>query len=150
MTAHFRLALLFILSISNVGRSQTADVVFRGGKVLTSDAKHTVAEAVAVKADRIVDEAVIHFRQWYESLDVVPTIVAIRNKLETLAEAEVKKTLQANKLPNEHREALERMAGSLVNKILHDPTKVLKNRYHEDKSVLLDITRKLFNLDDET
>ena len=104
----------------------------------------------AVKADRIVDEAVIHFRQWYESLEVVPTIVAIRNKLEGLAEMEVKKTLQANKLPNEHREALERMAGSLVNKILHDPTKVLKNRYHEDKSVLLDVTRKLFNLDDET
>ena len=68
----------------------------------------------------------------------------------TLAEMEVKKTLQANKLPNEHREALERMVGSLVNKILHDPTKVLKNRYHEDKSVLLDVTRKLFNLDDET
>ena len=102
----------------------------------------------AVKADRIVDEAVIHFRQWYENLDVVPTIVAIRNKLEDLAEAEVKKTLQANKIPDEHREALERMVGSLVNKILHDPTKILKNRHHEDKTVLLDITRKLFDLDE--
>jgi glutamyl-tRNA reductase len=102
----------------------------------------------AVKADRLVDEAVIHFRQWYESLDVVPTIVAIRNKLEALADAEVKKTLQSSKIPDEHREALQRMAGSLVSKILHDPTKILKNRHHEDKSVLLDIARKLFNLDE--
>jgi glutamyl-tRNA reductase len=103
----------------------------------------------AIKADRIVDEAVIHFRQWYENLDVVPTIVAIRNKLEALAEAEVKKTLQSSKIPDEYREALQRMVEALINKILHDPTKILKNNHHHDhKSVLLDITRKLFNLDE--
>jgi glutamyl-tRNA reductase len=103
----------------------------------------------AIKANRIVDEAVIHFRHWHENLDVVPTIVAVRNKLETLAEAEVKKTLQSNKIPDEHRQALQRMAAALINKFLHDPTKILKNRHPKDKSVLLDITRTLFNLDDE-
>ena len=30
----------------------------------------------AVKAERIIDEAVIHFRQWYQNLGVVPTIKA--------------------------------------------------------------------------
>ena len=49
----------------------------------------------AIKGERIVDEAVIRFRQWYESLDVVPTIVALRNKMEAIAEREVKKTLQS-------------------------------------------------------
>ena len=102
----------------------------------------------AIKADRIVDEAVIHFRHWVESLEVVPTIVAIRNKLEALAEAEIKKTLQSSKIPDEHGEALQRMAGALINKILHDPTKILKTRHHDDKTILLDITRKLFNLDE--
>ena len=102
----------------------------------------------AIKADRIVDEAVIHFRHWYENLEVVPTIVAIRNKLEALAEGEVKKTLRSNKIPDEHRQALQRMVESLINKILHDPTQILKNRHHKDKSVLLDITRKLFKLDE--
>ncbi|UCH23322.1 MAG: glutamyl-tRNA reductase [Deltaproteobacteria bacterium] len=102
----------------------------------------------AVKADRIVDEAVIHFRQWYESLDVVPTIVAIRKKLEALAEAEVKKTVQSSKISNEHTEALRRMAQALINKILHDPTHALKSEGHGDKFTLLDITRKLFNLDE--
>jgi glutamyl-tRNA reductase len=115
-------------------------------------ADRIVDEAVihreAVKADRIVDEAVIHFRQWYESLDVVPTIVAIRNKLEALAEAEVKKTLQSSKISNEHTEALRRMAQALINKILHDPTHALKSEGHGDKFTLLDITRKLFNLDE--
>ncbi len=102
----------------------------------------------AIKAERIVDEAVIHFRQWYASLDVVPTIVAIRNKLEALAEAEVKKTLQSSKISDEYADALRRMAGALINKILHDPTHILKSDGHGDRSVLLDITRKLFNLDE--
>jgi len=36
----------------------------------------------AVKGERIIDEAVIRFREWHETLDVVPTIVALRGKLE--------------------------------------------------------------------
>ena len=34
----------------------------------------------AIKGERIVDEAVIGFRQWYDNLDVVPTIVALREQ----------------------------------------------------------------------
>jgi glutamyl-tRNA reductase len=118
------------------------------------DLKNVVEENVedrqreAVKAERIVDEAVIHFRQWHENLDVVPTIVAIRKKLEALAEAEVKKTLQTNRIASENSEALVRMVAALINKILHDPTEVLKSNGHGDKSALLDITRKLFKLDE--
>jgi len=37
----------------------------------------------AVKGERIIDEAVIRFREWHEALDVVPTIVALRGKLES-------------------------------------------------------------------
>jgi len=53
----------------------------------------------AIKGERIVDEAVIQFRDWSASLEVVPTIVALRNKLESIAETEIKKTLQSNKIP---------------------------------------------------
>jgi glutamyl-tRNA reductase len=36
-----------------------------------------------------------------------------------------------------------------VNKVLHDPTVFLKAKGHkEEKSLYLDITRRLFNLDD--
>jgi glutamyl-tRNA reductase len=103
----------------------------------------------AIKAERIVDEAVIRFREWHDSLDIVPTIVAIRHKLEAIAAAEIKKTLNSSNISNENAKALYRMTNALINKILHDPTQVLKSDGHGNKSVLLDMTRRLFNLDED-
>ncbi|MBC8200003.1 MAG: glutamyl-tRNA reductase [Desulfobacteraceae bacterium] len=104
----------------------------------------------AGKGERIVDEAVIRFRQWYESLDAVPTIVALRDKMDAIAKTEIKKTLQnLNHLTDADRQAIYRMTNALINKILHDPTLFLKsNGYHGNKSIYLDTTRKLFKLDE--
>jgi glutamyl-tRNA reductase len=103
----------------------------------------------AIKGERIVDEAVIRFRKWYESLDVVPTIVALRNKMESIAAAELKKTLQSSMISEQDATALHKMADSLINKILHDPTRFLKrNGMREDKSFYIDTVRKLFKLDE--
>ena len=103
----------------------------------------------AVKGERIVDEAVVNFRRWYDSLDVVPTIKALRNKLEGIAAVEIKKTLQSDSMPAEARQAVERMTQALINKILHDPTDVLKrNGCQGGRSAYLDIARKLFKLDE--
>jgi glutamyl-tRNA reductase len=105
----------------------------------------------AIKAQRIIDEAVIGFHKWYETLAVVPTIVALRGKVETLARQELEKTLGTlNHLSKNDKRAIERMTGALVNKILHEPTHFLKkNGCHGDKSVSLDLTRKLFNLEEK-
>jgi len=104
----------------------------------------------AVKGERIVDEAVIRFQQWYESLEVVPTIVALRTKLENIAHGEMKRTLQTlDHLTDDDREAIHRMTNALINKIMHDPTIVLKkDGCQGNKNQYLDIARKLFNLDD--
>ena len=103
----------------------------------------------AIKGERIIDEAVINFRQWYESLDAVPTIIALRNKMETIAAAEIQKTLQAQKFPEDSVPAIKKMTGSLINKILHDPTIFLKkNGMVGDKAQHIDTVRKLFRLDE--
>ena len=103
----------------------------------------------AVKGERIIDEAVIKFRQWFESLEVVPTIKAIRGKLEAIADAELKKTLQSESLPPAAHETVRRMAHAMINKILHNPTDVLKrNGCQRGQSAYLDVARKLFGLDD--
>ncbi len=104
----------------------------------------------AVKGERIVDEAVIGFRQWHESLDVVPTIVALRQKMDEIFETEINKTLQSlNHLSDGEDLAIRRMKDALIKKILHNPTLFLKgNGCHSNKSLYLDITRKLFKLDD--
>lgn len=104
----------------------------------------------ALQGERLVDEAVIHFRHWLESLAVVPTIVGLRGKFDGIARAELERTCGA--LPHlsaEDRQALERMMASTVNKILHDPTLLLKSEgcQHGDRAALLDATRKLFKLD---
>ena len=103
----------------------------------------------AVKAQRIIDEAVIAFRRWFDTLEVVPTIVSLRGKVETIARQELEKTMGTlSHLSDTDKQAIERMTGSLVNKILHEPTHFLKkDGCRGNKSVSLDLTRKLFNLD---
>jgi glutamyl-tRNA reductase len=103
----------------------------------------------AIKAERIIDEAVIRFRQWLTSLDVVPTIIDLRKKSNELMQKELAKTINAlNPLSDKERQAIENMAKSLVNKILHAPTTFLKqNGCYGDKAVSVDLARKLFDLD---
>ena len=102
----------------------------------------------AIKGERIIDEAVISFRQWYDSLEVVPTIIALRKKMESIAAAEIKKTLNSNKIPADSVSAIQKMAAALINKILHDPTLFLKkDGMAADKSLYIDTVRKLFKLE---
>ena len=104
----------------------------------------------AIKAERIIEEAVIQFRRWYESLDAVPTIIALRSKIDIIAKAEVEKTLQSmHHLSEADTRAIIRMTDALISKILHDPTVFLKEKgRHGKNSNSVDITRKLFRLDD--
>ncbi len=109
-------------------------------------------EKESVKAERIIDEAVIKFRRWYENLDVVPTIVALRNKIRKIAEREIKKTFghSLSHLSEMEKKAVTRMTEAMINKFLHDPTIFLKSeRCFGNKSFYLDATRKLFGLDEE-
>jgi glutamyl-tRNA reductase len=104
----------------------------------------------AIKAERIIEETVIQFKRWYESLDAVPTIVALRSKMDLIAKAEVEKTLQSMRhLSKADSLAITRMTDAMISKILHDPTVFLKEKGHHGKnSNYVDIARKLFKLDD--
>ena len=103
----------------------------------------------AVKGERIIDEAVIRFREWYQGLDVVPTIIALRKKIASIADLEVKKTLQSNQIPQQNAEAIQKMTNAIINKVLHGPTIFLKkDGMREDKTHHIDVVRKLFNLDE--
>lgn len=105
----------------------------------------------AQKAERIIDEAVIQFRSWMESLDAVPTIVSIRQKIEAIAEAEMQKTFhQQPHWTDADRQAVIRMTQALINKMLHEPTQYLRrNGAMGNLPAQLDVVRKLFHLDPE-
>ncbi|MEJ2096815.1 MAG: glutamyl-tRNA reductase [Deltaproteobacteria bacterium] len=104
----------------------------------------------AVKGERLIDEAVIRFRNWYDNLQIVPTIVDLRKKFDSIAAAELEKTVPAlGPLSDKERGALHKMIASMINKMMHDPTQLLKSEgKHINKSIYLDITRRLFKLDE--
>jgi glutamyl-tRNA reductase len=104
----------------------------------------------ALRGERIVDGAVIQFRRWFQSLDVVPTVIALRDKMEELRQKELKKTFGSlSGASEEDRAAIDRLTAALVNKILHGPTVFLKQSANKDeKSLYVDMTRKLFSLDE--
>jgi glutamyl-tRNA reductase len=106
-------------------------------------------EQEARRGERLVDESVIQFRRWFQGLEVVPTIVGLREKMEQIRQRELKKTFASLKSASEQdRQAIDRLTGALVNKILHDPTQFLKQVGHkEDKARYLDMARRIFNLD---
>jgi glutamyl-tRNA reductase len=69
-----------------------------------------------------------------------------------IVDSEVAKTLQQSlsHLSRDEVAALHRMRDAMVNKILHDPTLFLKRSgCYGDKDRYLDMTRKLFRLDEE-
>jgi len=104
----------------------------------------------SILAERIVDEGVVRFQGWYNSLDAVPTIVALHEKLNAIAAAELNKTLHTLSLSSTQAAALKKMTEAIVKKILHEPTIFLKTPgTHRNKSAYISMTRKLFNLDED-
>jgi len=104
----------------------------------------------ALKGERIVDEAVIRFREWQDNLNVTPTIVSLRRKIKAIVENEIDRTLpRLEHVPPLEQKAKQKMIDAIVNKIMHDPTRLLKQEgRHINKPAYLDLTRRLFKLDD--
>jgi glutamyl-tRNA reductase len=114
---------------------------------------HNMAERKqeAVQAERIVQEECIKFCTWLSGLEVVPTIVTLRKKMEDILEGEWKKaesSLQG--LTDEQRRTVERLTGAIINKILHDPITFLKESSNSDhQESKIDRIQKIFNLNKE-
>jgi glutamyl-tRNA reductase len=108
----------------------------------------SVREAEAAKARTLVDEDAERFERWLETLDVVPTITALRER----AEAIVEQVLRENEsrwetLSEADRERVGVMARAVVNRLLHEPTLRLKQGEHAYGH--LHALRELFDLEPE-
>jgi len=97
---------------------------------LSAIAEENLAERrrSAEDAEVIIDEEVSRFMKWWDSLDVLPTIRAIRRNAENIRERELAKALgMLDDMTPEDRQVVETLTRSIVNKILHDPTDSLKS-----------------------
>jgi len=102
----------------------------------------------AKKAEGIVDEEIGQFFKWLSSLDVTPTIVALRTKFDEIRRAELEKTLASWKeLPPDADKRLEALTNAMMNKLLHPPTSLLKKAGQGGRTDLyVDALRQLFEL----
>ena len=99
----------------------------------------------AAQAEHIIAAEALKFDEWMRTLEVVPTIVSLREKGEQIREAELRKTLgQLDSLSAAEIEAIEVLTQSVVN----NPILFLKRTSSRSrKDFYLDIARKLFHLD---
>ncbi|OQY01083.1 MAG: glutamyl-tRNA reductase [Desulfobacteraceae bacterium 4572_130] len=104
----------------------------------------------AIQGERLVEEAVIKFRQWMANLKLVPTIVAIKKKIELITQIETEKTLaNMQNISQKDINAIKRMTQAIGKKIMHDPILFLKNTgEHRDDYKYLNFARHFFNIDD--
>jgi glutamyl-tRNA reductase len=105
----------------------------------------------ALRGEAIVEEEVDRFWQWFERLEVVPTILDIRARAEQIRQEEISKTLsRLNSADASDKERVEQMSRALVNKLLHEPTLALKRRRAPDEeAILIGVVREIFDLDEK-
>jgi glutamyl-tRNA reductase len=102
----------------------------------------------AQKAETIVQDEVIKFVNWYHSLEVTPTIVALRKRFEEIRKKELEKTLALHpNLSEKEKKSLEALTSAIINKILHSPLTFLKQTDEEAVAdFYVDTLRTLFQL----
>jgi glutamyl-tRNA reductase len=103
----------------------------------------------AEKAEKIIEEEIEPFLKWLSSLDSVPTIVALRERAEEIKREEFEKLM--NRFPGmeeKQRKAIEYMASAITNKLIHPPTKALKED-PEDRDLMIAIIKKLYGINGE-
>ncbi|MCL6494331.1 MAG: glutamyl-tRNA reductase [Ignavibacterium sp.] len=101
------------------------------------------------KVEKIIQEELDAFFDWYNSLQVAPTIKDLRDYFESVRAEEVGKNI--NKFSEEDREKLEIITKRIINKILHHPTVELKKLSDENSasdfsSLKISVIRELFGL----
>jgi glutamyl-tRNA reductase len=103
----------------------------------------------AEKAERIIDDEVVKFSEWLNTLEVVPTIVSLREKAEAIMKDELEKTLAGMRhLADGEKKNIEILASSIVKKILHDPITGLKEESQNGSAIpFVAVMRRLFKLD---
>ncbi len=103
------------------------------------------------RAEQIVDEEVAKFSTWYRSREAVPTIVALRQRFESVRRSELDRLEpKLASLPPEARARVEEVTRLLIEKLLHHPTEQLKNASDAHlASQYIEALNRLFGLDNK-
>jgi glutamyl-tRNA reductase len=109
-----------------------------------------VRQAEARRAEGIVEEEIQHFAGWLGSLEVLPTLAALRSWADAIAEEVVQEN--AERWDTASAKDLERVraiARTVVNRMLHEPTLRMKELRDDRVHARMALVRELFGLSDE-
>ena len=109
-------------------------------------------EAEATRAERIIETELDRFERWLGLQEVVPTISALREHGDEV----VRRVLAENEgrwesLSDADRERVEKLAGAIASRLLHDPTlRIRRSACSGESYFFISALRELFGLDVET
>jgi glutamyl-tRNA reductase len=103
----------------------------------------------AEKAEHIIADEMAAFEEWLESMEIVPTVAAIRAKAEAVRQQELEKAIKRlGGLSEKELKTIDALTCSIVNKMLHGPTNRLKNvAADKDGYEYVEAARFLYGLD---
>ncbi|MDQ6816513.1 MAG: glutamyl-tRNA reductase [Actinomycetota bacterium] len=106
-----------------------------------------VRQTEARKAEGIIEQEIQHFAVWLGSLEVLPTLAALRSHATRLAEQVIREN--AGKWESASARDLARIdavAQAVVNRLLHEPTARLKETRDDRIHARMAMIRELFGL----
>jgi glutamyl-tRNA reductase len=105
----------------------------------------------AMKAEELVTSEVLLIGKWIKSLEVLPTILALRRKADDIQKAEVVRILsKLGPLAPRQLELVEELASAITNKLLHGALVALKAEADSANGPLFaEIAQRLFDLERE-
>lgn len=101
------------------------------------------------KAQAIIDSELEHLLEWWQTLEVKPTISRLMQMAEDVRRRQLNMTLK--KLPPldaEQQESLDAMTRAIVKKILHNPIQYMKKNGYTNEEVVR-VLHELFALDEQ-
>ena len=116
------------------------------GQVVEANKKQREREAIW--AEDIIHQEVQKAMRRLASREIVPTIVALEQRLETIRENEIERYRgRLSELTPQQREAVDALTHGILNKILHGPITELKSGAgRPEQSSLVSMVRKMFGV----
>jgi glutamyl-tRNA reductase len=112
------------------------------------DRNRSVRRAEARKAEGIVEKEIQHFATWLGSLEVLPTLAALRELGRSIAELVVAENAGKWESASERdRERVDALAHAVVARLLHEPTLRMKELRGDRVHARMQLVRELFGLD---
>jgi glutamyl-tRNA reductase len=106
-----------------------------------------VRQAEARRAEGIIEEEIQHFAHWLGSLEVLPTLAALRAHANSIVDQVLAENFGKWEYASPRDlERVEAVARAIVNRLLHDPTVRMKELHDDRVHARMALVRDLFGI----